>query len=130
VPTLQDVRKSLLILPLSVAVAGAADAAPNPSMRVAPSEIAQGNSFTATGTHWPVIEFCEREIRFSLHSAQNAFRIGKAKVTRRGKFNFTYVVKASKVGKGKWTLQAKQRCESGNDGSPTPIIVSAPIKIR
>jgi hypothetical protein len=122
-------RKLLMVGALSALFAASAGAASNPSIHVQPATVAFGQSFTVTGEHWPVIEFCSRKMRFSLRSDQNAVAIGHARITKKGKFTFTYKVKKGAVGGGDWLVQAKQACESGEDGHPTPIKVRAPIHI-
>src|SRR4051812_43999462 len=124
-------KRSLIVLPLLAAFAApAAHAAPpNPSIHVSPSNVPFGHTFTVTGKHWPVIEFCSRNVRFSLRKPHHTFHIGNATVSRHGRFTFTYKVKKSIVVPGKWRVRANLACESGQDGSPNPVRVSARIHV-
>lgn len=123
-------RKTFLLLPLTaVAFASSAGAASDPTISISPADVPFGQTLYVTGKHWPVIEFCSRTVHFSLRSDQNAFKIGKTKVKANGRFAFNYKVKRGVVGAGDWNLQAKQHCESGENGSPTPLRVAAPITI-
>ena len=114
---------------LSVLAALAAPAAAQAKPRVTaiPNPTAFGETLTVKGRGWPVIEFCSRTVRLSLRSDQNAFRIGTDTVGPRGRFRFKWVPRRSEVGRGDWTLVARMRCESGQDGSPNPVRATAPI---
>jgi hypothetical protein len=110
-----------LALPVSAAAAPRVTATPNP--------MPFGKTLIVKGRGWPVIEFCSRTVRLSLRSDQNAFRIGRDRVGPRGRFRFTWVPRRDEVGRGDWTLVARMRCESGEDGSPNPMRATAPIRI-
>lgn len=47
----------------------------------------------------------------------------------RGRFRFTWIPRRDEVGRGDWTLVARMRCESGQDGSPNPVRASTRIRI-
>jgi hypothetical protein len=68
-------------------------------------------------------------VRLSLRSDQNAFRIGRDRVGPRGRFRFEWVPRRSEVGGGRWTLVARMRCESGDDGSPNPVRATTRVLI-
>lgn len=110
---MRALKASLAILLFTPAVATAAD----PTITVSPTQVDFGETLTVKGKYWPVFETCERTVRLSLRSDQNAFGIGHTKTTTAGRFSFSYKVKASKVGAGQWKLRALMRCESGKDGS-------------
>ena len=76
-----------------------------------------------------MIEFCSRTVRLSLRSDQNAFRIGRDRVTTRGRFRVTWIPRRRDVGRGDWTLVARMRCENGKDGSPNPVLATTRIRI-
>jgi hypothetical protein len=111
-------------------VACSAQAANGPSLSAAPNPVAFGQTVTAKGRHWPVIEFCKRTVHVRLRSAQNAFEIGIAHVQASGRWRLDYKVRRSEVGAGRWTLVARLPCESGNDGSPNPVRRTVPLTIR
>jgi hypothetical protein len=106
-----------------------ADAAAEPRVTANPNPVPFGKTLTVNGRGWPVIEFCSRTVRLSLRSDQNAFRIGTDSVGPRGRFRFTWTPRRDEVGRGDWTLVARMRCESGQDGSPNPIRASTRIRI-
>ena len=111
-------------------VAGAPGrAASSPALRLSPNPVGYGETLVVKGRGWPVIEFCKRKVRLSLRSDQNAFPIGRARVRSTGRFTFRYPVSASNVGRGEWRLRAKLPCESGDDGSPNPIIRTRSVRI-
>jgi hypothetical protein len=117
----------LFVLAAWATTTPAATAAPR--VTAAPNPVPFGETLTVKGRGWPVIEFCSRTVRLSLRSDQNAFRIGTDEVGRRGRFRFTWVPRRRDVGRGDWTLVARMRCESGQDGSPNPIRASTRIRI-
>jgi hypothetical protein len=127
------VRRALMApwLPVVLAVSGAvpAAAAAEPRVSATPNPVPFGKTLIVKGRGWPVIEFCSRTVRLSLRSDQNAFRIGRDRVGARGRFRFTWVPRRREVGRGDWTLVARMRCESGQDGSPNPMRATAPIRI-
>jgi hypothetical protein len=94
-----------------------------------PNPVSFGETLTVKGRGWPVIEFCSRTVRLSLRSDQNAFRIGADRVGSDGRFRFTWVPRRREVGRGDWTLVARMRCESGEDGSPNPMRATTPLRI-
>ena len=104
--------------------------ATSPRLTLRPNPVSFGEELVVRGRNWPRIEFCRRKVRLSLRSDQNALPIGKAPVSRRGRFTFRYPVSASNVGRGRWTLRAKLPCESGDDGSPNPVVRSRALTIR
>lgn len=105
-------------------------AATSPRLTLRPNPVSYGEELVVRGRGWPRIEFCRRRVRLSLRSDQNALPIGKVRVSRRGRFTFRYAVSASNVGRGTWTLRAKLPCESGDDGSPNPVVRSRSLTIR
>jgi hypothetical protein len=125
------VRRTLLAASLVVVLAatGTTDAAAKPRVTAHPNPIPFGKTLIVKGRGWPVIEFCSRTVRLSLRSDQNAFRIGTDRVGTKGRFRFTWVPRRREVGRGDWTLVARMRCESGQDGSPNPMRATAPIRI-
>jgi hypothetical protein len=125
------VRRLLLTSSLLAVLAatGPADAAADPRVTAAPNPVAFGEKQTVKGRGWPVIEFCSRTVRLSLRSDQNAFRIGTDRVGPRGRFRFTWIPRRRDVGRGDWTLVARMRCESGQDGSPNPVRATTRIRI-
>ena len=112
-----------------LAATGPVHAAAEPRVTATPGPVAFGKKLTIEGRGWPVIEFCSRTVRLSLRSDQNAFRIGTDRVTTRGRFRFTWIPRRRDVGRGDWTLVARMRCESGQDGSPNPVRAATRIRI-
>jgi hypothetical protein len=124
--------RRLLLVPSLLAVLAAttpADSVAKPRVTAHPNPIPFGEKQTVNGRGWPVIEFCSRTVRLSLRSDQNAFRIGTDRVGRRGRFRFTWIPRRDEVGRGDWTLVARMRCESGQDGSPNPVRATTRIRI-
>jgi hypothetical protein len=119
----------LVVSALAAGVATPAGAAAAPRVTATPNPIPFGKTLIVKGRGWPVIEFCSRAVRLSLRSDQNAFRIGRDRVGPRGRFRFTWVPRRDEVGRGDWTLVARMRCESGEDGSPNSMRATAPIRI-
>jgi hypothetical protein len=126
------VRQALAVSSL-LAVLGAGATAPGaaaaPRVTATPNPIPFGETLRVKGRGWPVFESCERAVRLSLRSDQNAVRLGAARVGTRGRFRFTWVPRRREVGRGDWTVVARMRCESGRDGSPNPVVERAPIRI-
>ena len=124
-------RRLLLASSLLAALAAAspADAAAAPRVTATPNPVPFGKTLTVKGRGWPVIEFCSRTVRLSLRSDQNAFHIGTDRVTTRGRFRFTWIPRRDEVGRGDWTLVARMRCESGQDGSPNPVRATTPVRV-
>jgi hypothetical protein len=127
------VRRLLLAPSLLAVLAAWAAAAPATAtaqrVTATPNPVAFGKTLHIKGRGWPVIEFCSRTVRLSLRSDQNAFRIGTAQVNTRGRFSFTWIPRRDEVGRGDWTLVARMRCESGQDGSPNPVRARTRIRI-
>ncbi len=117
----------LVVVALAGGLATPAGAAAAPRVTATPNPVPFGTALIVKGRGWPVIEFCSRTVRLSLRSDQNAFRIGTDRVGTRGRFRFTWVPRRDEVGRGDWTLVARMRCESGEDGSPNPMRATAPI---
>jgi hypothetical protein len=120
---------SLLAVLAACALATPAPAAAAPRVTATPNPIPFGKTLTVKGRGWPVIEFCSRTVRLSLRSAQNAFRIGTDRVGPNGRFRFTWTPRRDEVGRGDWTVVARMRCESGQDGSPNPIRATTRTRI-
>ena len=117
---------SLLALLAATSPAGAAA---QPRVSANPNPVPFGKALTVRGAGFPVIEFCSRTVRLSLRSDQNAFRIGTDRASGEGRFRFTWTPRRDEVGRGDWTLVARMRCESGQDGSPNPMRATTPIHI-
>jgi hypothetical protein len=104
--------------------------AATPPLKATPSTIRFGHVQTITGARWPVIEFCRPKVLLTLHSAQNVFTIGTARIRTNGTFTRPWTPRRSRVGAGRWRLVARQRCESGKDGSTIFRKRSVAIRIR
>lgn len=131
------IRRFLPILLLFAGFAGLAvtlpatvGAARGARLAAAPNPVSFGQVLTVTGRGWPVIEFCERTVALSLRSDQNAVRVGHVRIGDRGGFVKRWTPQRAVVGAGRWRLVARLRCESGNDGSPVPVVRSVAIRIR
>ena len=123
-------RRALLLLAVLASLGPlAAEAAAKQSVSASPNPVSFGETLVVKGRGWPVIEFCSRTVRISLRSDQNAFRIGTVRVRLNGRFRFEWIPRRAKVGAGRWTLVARMRCESGDDGSPVPVRASTPLRI-
>jgi hypothetical protein len=122
------VRRLTLIALLATALASPASANAAERLSASPSTVAFGQTLTLQGRGWPVIEFCSRKVHLSLNSSQNSFRIGTARTRTNGKFTFHWVPRRARVGAGRWTVVARMRCESGENGSP--VIRRASDRIR
>jgi hypothetical protein len=120
---------ALLAMLLALGLAVAPGAAAKARVSASPNPVAFGETLTVKGRGWPVIEFCSRTVRLSLRSDQNAFPIGRDRVGERGRFRFAWVPRRSEVGRGDWTLVARMRCESGDDGSPNPMRATTRLRI-
>lgn len=114
----------------SASAAFDARASVGPRLSASPNPIGFGRPLTIAGHGWPVIEFCERRVRLSLRSPQNALPIGTARVGLRGGFRRTWTPRRAEVGAGRWRLIARMRCESGRDGSAVPVVRSLTLRIR
>jgi hypothetical protein len=126
------VRPALALLASFVVLAAVFPAGASAKARVSadPNPVSFGETLLVKGRGWPVIEFCRRTLRLSLRSDQNAFRIGTDRIGPRGRFRFEWIPRRAEVGRGNWTLVARMRCESGDDGSPNPVRATAPVRIR
>ena len=125
------IRFAMLILLSLAASTGAAPSSQSaPTLSARPNPVNFGQTVVITGRRWPVIEFCSRNVRLSLRSAQNAFPLGTKRVRLNGRFRFEWVPRKAKVGAGRWRVVARMRCESGKDGSPVPVRRSAALRIR
>jgi phosphate-selective porin len=114
----------------ALAMTSAAPAASGPTLSASPNPVSFGQTQTIKGKHWPVIEFCKKRVRLTLHSLQNAYFVGHATIADNGSFVRRWVPKRSKVGAGRWKLTARLRCESGKDGSTNFVKRSVKIRIR
>jgi hypothetical protein len=127
------VRRTLLAPSLLAVLAAWAATAPATAtaqrVTATPNPIPFGKKLTIKGRGWPVIEFCSRTVHLSLRSDQNAFRIGTERVGPRGRFHITWIPRRDEVGRGDWTVVARMRCESGQDGSPNPMRATTRIRI-
>jgi hypothetical protein len=118
------------VIAICLVLAAPAAAASSPTLRVSPNPVSFGQTLSASGRHWPVIEFCKRTIHVRLRSTQNAFQLGTAHLKANGRWSFAHRIKRSEVGAGQWTLVARLNCESGNDGSPNPVIRTHALTIQ
>ena len=112
-------RRSLLVVAVLVVVAGVlpAAAAAVPRLTVTPSTVALGSPTVIAGRGWPVIEFCKRTVRLTLRSDQNAVALAVIRIRDNGRFRYRWTPAPQRIGPGHWTVVARQRCESGKDGS-------------
>ncbi len=101
-----------------------------PRLSVAPNPARFGEHVAIRGRGWPVNEFCRDRVRLSLRSDQNAFTIGVARIRASGRFSFHWTPLRDEVGPGAWRLVARQRCESGDDGSAVFVRRRVPLRIR
>jgi hypothetical protein len=85
---------------------------------------------TVRGGGWPVIEFCSRTIRVFVKSPQNVAPIAQRHIQDNGRFAFRWIPKNKNIGRGDWTLVAKMRCESGEDGSTHFVRATTRITIN
>src|SRR4051794_10584067 len=85
---------------------------------------------TVRGSGWPVIEFCSRTIRVFVKSPQNVAPVAQRHIGDNGRFTFRWSPKNKNVGRGDWTLVAKMRCESGDDGSTHFVRATTRITIN
>jgi hypothetical protein len=128
-------RRLAVILALAaglvLAVSGSASAmVPGPPFLSAqPNPVHLGHTVTIRGRQWPVIEFCTHRVRLRLESAQNAVLIGFAHIRDQGRFLRHFTPMAGQIGAGHWRVVARQRCESGQDGSANYITRRARLRI-
>lgn len=125
------VRRPLLVLAALVATAAAAPAvaAAKPRLTVTPSTVALGSPTVIAGRGWPVIEFCRRTVRLTLRSAQNAVPLAVMRIRDDGRFRYRWTPAPRRVGPGRWRVVARQRCESGKDGSTIWNVRSAKVRL-
>ena len=119
----------LLVAALLVLTSSAAPAVGPPRLSVSPSTVHLGHQVTIKGREWPVIEFCKRNVRLRLETAQNAVLIGFAHISDAGRFTRHFTPRKGKIGAGKWRVVARLRCESGEDGSANFITRRKALKI-
>ena len=116
---------------VAVAVpAGPAGAADRPTLTVAPQTVRLGDEVTIAGRGWPVFESCSRRVRLTLQSVQNAAPIDVVRVRRGGRFTHRWTPEADAIGPGDWTVVARMRCESGDDGSRLSVRRATALRIR
>jgi hypothetical protein len=126
-------RRFALTLTLAIALCAAAAtvaAAAATTLSASPNPVRFGHQLTITGRHWPVNEFCHRGVRLALKSAQNSYTIGVATIGTNGRFTRHFTPRRSRIGAGRWTLIARERCESGQDGSAVFVRRTTPLRIR
>jgi hypothetical protein len=123
-------RAAVVLAALTAALAAAAPAAAAPHITVSPNPVDRNAEQTVRGHGWPVIEFCSRAVRLTVRFGQNQVTIGTARVRVSGRFRFTWSPMNANVPRGRWRLRARMPCESGDDGSPNPVIRSVPIRVR
>jgi hypothetical protein len=112
------VRRALTLLAVIGALAAVpASAAAQPHITASPLTVKRTEIQTVRGRNWPLIEFCSRTVRVSVRSAQNSVPIAQRHVNDSGAFGFRWIPKNRNIGRGDWTLVARMRCESGEDGS-------------
>jgi hypothetical protein len=95
-----------------------------------PKTVARTAVQTVHGRGWPVIEFCSRTIRVSVRSAQNSAPIAQRHIGDNGRFTFRWIPKNKNIGRGTWTLVARMRCESGDDGSTHFVKATTRISVN
>jgi hypothetical protein len=113
-----------------IALAAAATAQTNQTITASPKTVKRTDIQTVRGRGWPVIEFCSRTIRVAVRSPQNLVPIAQRRVRTNGRFGFRWIPKNKNVGKGRWRLVARMRCESGKDGSTIFVRASTRITIN
>lgn len=121
-------RRILITLVLLLVAAPVTAAQARERVTASPNPVQLGQTLTIRGAGWPVIEFCQRTIRLTLRSSQNAVPIGTARIRRSGRFVRRWTPRAARVGPGAWRVVARLRCESGDDGSP--VIVRRSVALR
>ena len=126
-------RASTAFTAAVVAVALAAvpaTAAAAPRVTATPKTVARTAIQTVSGRGWPVIEFCSRTVRVFVKSPQNVAPIAQRHIRDNGRFTFRWVPKNKNIFRGDWTLVAKMRCESGEDGSTHFVRATTRITIN
>jgi hypothetical protein len=115
---------------LALVVATAAPAAARTSVSASPNPVNFSQTQTITGKGWPVIEFCKKRVLLRLRRSGTNFTVGHALINDNGRFVRRWMPRRSKVGGGRWRLEARLRCESGKDGSTVFVRRSVQIRIR
>lgn len=115
---------------LAAIALGATDARAATTLTAAPNPVAATSVVTISGRGWPVIEFCQRRVTLTLQSAQNSVAIGTVGVGRGGGFRRGWRPSSRHAGPGRWKVVARMRCESGDDGSPVPVVRRVALRIR
>jgi hypothetical protein len=105
-------RSSLALAALAVAAGTATAAAPTPTMRISRISVRFGQPLVVSGRHWPARKGCPRRVTLRLSGGQQRFTIGRAQVSRAGRWSFRYVPRAAKVRAFRWGLTAGERCRS------------------
>lgn len=125
-------RRMLLVLAALIATAGVAPVAhgaAGPRLTVTPSTVALGSPTVIAGRHWPVIEFCRPTVKLTLRSAQNAVTLAVLRIRDDGSFRYRWTPAPKRIGPGRWRVVARQRCESGKDGSTVWTVRSTPVRL-
>jgi hypothetical protein len=95
-----------------------------------PKTVARNAIQTVNGRGWPVIEFCSRTVRVFVKSPQNVAPIAQRHIADNGRFTFRWIPKNKNIGRGDWTMVARMRCESGEDGSTHLVRATTRITIN
>ena len=123
-------RRIAILGALLMAAAAPAAASAAQHITATPKTVKRTAIQTVRGGGWPVIEFCSRTIRVFVKSPQNVAPIAQRHIGDNGRFTFRWVPKNKNIGSGDWTLVAKMRCESGDDGSTRFVRATTPITIN
>lgn len=121
---------ALALAALAMPAAPAGAAADRPKLTVTPPAVRLGDAVTIAGRGWPVFENCSRRVRLTLESVQNAAPIDVVRVRRSGRFVHRWTPRRDAIGPGDWTVVARMRCESGDDGSPFTLRRATALRIR
>ena len=108
----------------------ASSAAAAQHITASPKTVERTGIQTVRGSGWPVIEFCSRTVRVFVKSPQNVAPIAQRHIGDDGRFTFRWVPRNKNIGRGDWTLVAKMRCESGNDGSTHFVRATTSITVN
>jgi hypothetical protein len=95
-----------------------------------PIVVDRNGTQTVRGRHWPVFENCSRTVRVFVRSAQNSAPIAQRHIRDNGRFTFRWIPQNKNIGRGRWRLVARMRCESGKDGSTFFVRATRAIRIR
>jgi hypothetical protein len=114
---------------LAVAAVALAMLPAPPFLTVEPNRVHLGDQVVIRGREWPVNEFCRTKVRLRLESDQNAVLLGFTPIRDNGRFRRTFTPRRGKIGTGKWRIVARQRCESGEDGSAVFVTRRKPLRI-